>query len=325
MRGLPPLQALRCFVAVARDGSVSSAASSLHLSQPAVSLQIKNLEERTALRLFHRTSAGLTLTREGAVLLADAEAAIGALMDFSTAVATLQGAARPLLRVGTILEPDFIRLGAFLKELIRSAPNVETQLRHGMSDDALMHVLRRELDVGFYLDLPAGPTSDQGRTSSLGGRMSYLRVRPLKTFIYRVAAPPGWASHVVGRDWRELAALPWLATPEASAHRRLLDSVFEPLGVQPQRVALTDQESSMIDLLKSGVGLSLVRSEIAQREARAKNLVLADRVRIRCAMSFVCLEARATEPSIAQALGAIERAWGSLSLESMKAHVPKSA
>jgi len=62
MTELPRSQALRCFITIAREGSVSKAASVLHLTQPAVSLQLKALEESTGLQLFNRTPGGFTLT-----------------------------------------------------------------------------------------------------------------------------------------------------------------------------------------------------------------------------------------------------------------------
>ena len=55
-------------------------------------------------------------------------------------------------------------------------------------------------------------------------------------------------------------------------------------------MALVDQEASMLDLVKSGVGLSLVRDSIAMRESQARGLVVADRVSLDCALSFVCPE-----------------------------------
>ena len=55
MDELPRIQSLRCFITVAREGTVSRAASLLKLTQPAVSLQLKGLEESTGLQLFHRT------------------------------------------------------------------------------------------------------------------------------------------------------------------------------------------------------------------------------------------------------------------------------
>ncbi len=66
MSDLPRTQALRCFVTVAREGTVSRAAGLLNLTQPAVSLQLKALEESTGLQLFNRTPGGFTLTEAGA-------------------------------------------------------------------------------------------------------------------------------------------------------------------------------------------------------------------------------------------------------------------
>jgi len=136
--------------------------------------------------------------------------------------------------------------------------------------------------------------------------------RTLARFSYRVLAPAGWGPQVRGKDWKALAALPWLATPAASAHHRLLRRVFGSgslTGMEPRRVALVDQEASMLDLVKSGVGLSLVRDSIAMREAQAHGLVVADRVALECDLSFVCLAARTGEPVIASALAALDSVW----------------
>jgi len=296
----PDLQILRAFVLAAREGSVSRAAERLHLTQPAVSLQLKRLAEETGLQLFTRTPHGLALTADGAALLPQAERVLAAVGDLQQAARNLQGTVRGALRIGTILDPEFTRLGVFLRELVESAPQIETELRHGMSGSVLAQVLRGELDVGFHLD----PGEDSQTATS-----APLSVRTLTRFTYRVVAPAGWGPQVLGRDWKALAALPWLATPPESAHHRLLERVFAPLGLSPRRVALVDQEASMLDLLKSGIGLSLVRDSIAIRECQAHGLVMADRVQLDCALRFVSLAARRDEPVIASAWDALARAW----------------
>ena len=121
-------QALRAFVAVAREGQVSRAAQRLHLSQPAVSLQLKALADATGLTLFSRTPQGMALTGDGAALLPLADKALAALADFGQAAAGLQDTVRGTLRIGTILDPEFTRLGAFLKQLIETRPQVQTEL-----------------------------------------------------------------------------------------------------------------------------------------------------------------------------------------------------
>lgn len=299
----PPIdpQTLRAFVAVAREGNASRAALRLHLSQPAVSLQLKTLAEATGLQLFTRTPQGMALTRDGAALLPVAERALAALADVGQAAAALHQTVRGTLRIGTILDPEFTRLGGFLRELVETAPQVGTELQQGMSGEVLERIGRRELDVGFFLDLPADPLA------------APYRLKALTRFTYRVLAPAGWGPLVRGKDWKALAALPWLATPPASAHHRLQRRVFGPgslTGLEPRRVARVDQESSMLDLVKSGVGLSLVRDAIAMREAQAHGLVVADQVALECDLSFICLAERAGEPVIAAALAALDAVWG---------------
>jgi DNA-binding transcriptional LysR family regulator len=298
-------QTLRAFVAVAREGSVSRAAVRLHLSQPAVSLQLKTLAEATGLPLFTRTPQGMVLTADGAALLPVADRALAALADFGQAAASLHTTVRGTLRIGTILDPEFIRLGGFLKQLVETSPLVGTELRQGMSGNVLAQIDRGDLDVGFFLDLPHDPV-DAGPGGS-------YRLRPLTRFTYRVLAPAGWGPQVRGKDWKALAALPWLDTPPASAHHRLQRRVFGPnslTGVEPRRVALVDQEASMLDLVRSGVGLSLARDSIAIREAQARGLVIADQVALECALSFICLAARVGEPVIARAWDALDAVWG---------------
>src|SRR6478752_4030569 len=92
-------QILRAFVAVAREGNVSRAATRLHLSQPAVSLQLKRLADETGLLLFTRTAQGLALTGDGAALLPPAERVLAALEDFQHAAQRLHSTVRGTLRI----------------------------------------------------------------------------------------------------------------------------------------------------------------------------------------------------------------------------------
>src|SRR6266850_927765 len=141
------LRALRAFVLAAHEGSVSRAAEKLHLSQPAVSLQLKQLAGITGLELFSRTSTGLLLTRDGAALLPHAERALQAQADFLLAAQRMKGT----LRVGTILDPEFTRLGAFLRELVALAPELRPELHQGMSGQVMDALLKGDLDVGYTI------------------------------------------------------------------------------------------------------------------------------------------------------------------------------
>ncbi|MCP3727044.1 LysR family transcriptional regulator [Paraburkholderia sp. CNPSo 3272] len=291
------LTLLRAFVTVAREGNLTRAATHLHLTQPAVSLQIKHLQEGLGVALFTRTSHGLALTRDGQALLPHAERALAAAGDVQRAAAALRHEVRGRLRIGTILDPAFLRLGGFLRQLVETWPQIETALRHGMSGWVLDQVRSRELDVGYYIGQPA-PDSET------------FHVITLTRFQYRVLAPAGWKDRVKdARDWRALAALPWIWTPPASAHNRLLTTLFEAAHAKPVKVAEVDQEPSMLDLVKSGVGLTLARDSTALAEAHAHGLTIVEGVTVPTELTFITLAARRDEPTIAAALKSIETQW----------------
>jgi DNA-binding transcriptional LysR family regulator len=313
MTELPRIQALRCFITIAREGSVSRAAALLQLTQPAVSLQLKGLEESTGLLLFNRTPGGFTLTEAGAALLPLAHKAVSASSDFRTTAASLREQLRGTLRVGTILEPEFIRLGPFVRSLATSLQKTEVFLRYGISDDVLTQIGKGELDVGYYIDAaPAGsstspPKSERTSERTIGDGKFLLA--PLMRYDYRVIAPLAWSDRVQGKGWADLADLPWLATPTHSAHRRLTDDIFRTLGALPKRVAFTDQEAAVIDFVESGLCLGLARDGILDRITRKRDFVIADKVVLTCDLSFACLASRRHEDMIAHAFSAMQAVW----------------
>lgn len=289
------LTQIRAFVTVAREGNLTRAAERLHLTQPAVSLQIKALQASLDLQLFARTPSGMALTDDGAKLLPFAQRVMESVAEFRQGASGLHSTLSGPLAIGTILDPEFIRLGPFLKRLVETYPQLSTRLQHGMSGTVLQQVKSGELDAGFFIGTP--------------GREFQHQV--LTTFTYNVVAPKGWKQRVAGKDWAALAALPWIWTPPESAHNRLLAKTFARCKAQPNKVALVDQEPSMLDLVKSGVGLSLVRESIALREAHAHGLVIADAVSLTTELGFVSLARRRNEPAIAAVFALLQGLWAS--------------
>ena len=309
MNDLPRIQALRCFITVAREGTVSRAATLLHLTQPAVSLQLKGLEESTGLLLFNRTPGGFTLTEAGAALLPLAHRTVTASADFRTAADSLRESQRTTLRVGTILDPESIRLGPFVRSLATSAKKTEVFLRHGMSDDVLAQIGRSDLDVGYYIDAAPYECLASGVLPERTIDDGKFLLTALMRYDYRVIAPRQWSDKVLGKDWADLIDLPWITTPLASAHRRLIDSVFRPTGSLPKRVAYAEHEDAMIEFVEAGSCLSLARDCVLDRIARSRNFVIADKVSLTCDLSFACLTSRRHEPMIAQAFAAMQTVW----------------
>ncbi|MGJ7608703.1 LysR family transcriptional regulator [Variovorax sp. LT1R20] len=300
---------LQAFVAVAREGSVSRGAQRLFLTQPAVSLQLKELGALVELELFQRTPTGLLLTRDGAALLNHAEHALEGLNDFAVAADRLKGGVRGSLRIGTILDPEFTRLSPLLKELVTLAPELETELHHGTSGEVLARLLSKELDIGFYLGDPDASDLPQANSAARRSDGKTFHSEVLTRFAYQVIGPSGWAPQVLGREWLDLACLPWVLAPATSSHSRLLAPVLQAHKLVLKKAAQADQETSMLALVRAGVGISLARDAVALRASQRDGLVIADRVSIDCDLRFVCLAGSLKRPEVACAWQALSRAW----------------
>src|SRR6476659_1258173 len=112
-RGSVELYQLRSFVEVADLGHLTRAADKLHISQPALSAQIKALEDELGVALFERTPTGMVLTAAGQRLLPEAEKVVAAAVSLRSQAKAFQGEAGGRARVGTLSDPAFLRLGDF--------------------------------------------------------------------------------------------------------------------------------------------------------------------------------------------------------------------
>ncbi len=289
---------IKAFIAIAQEGNLTRAAERLCITQPALSLQLKKLQDSVGLVLFKRTPRGMQLTDEGRRLLASAEQALESFAAFQSAAAGLKGIVHGELKVGTIVDPEFLRLGVFLKMMANHHPGLTYELRHGISGSVLKEVEQGSLDVAFTLGFPG-----------LAELTQRYHVHVLADFNYRVIAPPSWRSLVKGKDWQGLSLLPWIATPPESVHHRLLGRVFGDLGIEPNVVAKVDVESSMMDLVQSGVALALARDSLALQAAHEQGIVIADKVSIDASLGFICRRDRFTEPPIRAAMEVVRAVW----------------
>ena len=72
-----------------------------------------------------------------------------------------------------------------------------------------------------------------------------------------------WADELANAPWEDVAARPWVMAPDGSSHRQLILELFRERGSQPDRTIESDNEFVIANLVESGVGVSLVREEVA--------------------------------------------------------------
>lgn len=297
------INALLAFVTVVKEGSVSAAADTLNLTQPAVSHQLKRLSTETNVILFTRTSSGLQLTQDGANLVAKAERVIEAAADFHRSAHKHAGRISGKLRIGTIVDPAFIRLGQLLHQMRHDYPDIETELIHGVSGETLSRLRRNQIDAGFYL---SGPDDFENIHSEHEEPIHAMR---LADFNYRIIGPTGWQKQLETASWAELAALPWIGTPEISVHHRLLKPIFANHNVTQNIVARVDQEASMLEMVRSGIGLSLCRDSIALSQKQSAGLALCPTINVPATLSFITLVRRKTDITTSVLFESVSGIW----------------
>lgn len=288
------LYQLRTFAAVAETGHLTRAADRLHISQPAVSAQIKALEEELEVRLFERGPAGMALTLAGTRLLEQAAKVLAAAEELRNAAKSLKGEIAGRLRIGTIGAPEFIRLGEFSSRAVERFPLLELEFHGEISGVALEAVRDGTFDASFYV-----------------GDLVYPNVAgvALREITFRVVAPAAWADRVRQADWSALAAMPWILMPPISTHSQLARNMFRENGVEPAQVIEADQESMIANLVVSGVGVSLLPDPLALNMRAEGRVCIAEKTVTPATLWFIYLRERANDPLIKGVSELIRSLW----------------
>jgi len=288
------LYQLRSFVTVAELRHLTRAAEKLHISQPALSAQIKSLEDELGVALFDRTPGGMVLTAAGRRLLTGAEKVLAAAQTLRNEALALKGEVAGTARVGTHSDPALIRLGEFMTATVERYPLLQLELHHAISGEAFELVCSGGLDASFYF----GPLSHPNVTGLA-----------LREITYRVVAPAAWQERIAHAEWREIAALPWIITPSISTHNQLVMALFRDEGLEPTKVIEADQEAVISTLVVAGVGLALLREDLVRQKAVEGQICFWKDVGATTTLWFIYATAREHDLVIAALLDVLRETW----------------
>jgi DNA-binding transcriptional LysR family regulator len=287
---------LRTFVAVARDGGITRASDSLHLSQPAVSAHIKAMEETLGLALFDRTPRGMRLTGEGGCLLGKAEDILAAHRSLLEEATRLRKRMAGTLRLGVGGIASTRALGRLLSAMAELHPEVTVDLRHAPSAEIRATLLDGGLDAGFFNE-SAEPDPA-------------LSVIDVSEFGIVLAAPPGWVPVPSTLDWKVLEALPWIV-PGPNTHCGLAaETLFREKRLRPRRTLPIEGEAITRTLIAGGVGLGFLHDRTAREAEAAGEVVVLRALEERVRVLFATRRTQDDTPLVAMARTLVGRAEG---------------
>jgi DNA-binding transcriptional LysR family regulator len=143
------LRQLRTFVTIVEELSFSRAAQRLHVAQPALSVQIKALEEELGIKLLERNSRSVRLTPEGAVFLIEAQQVLAAARRAQDQAHRARHGLIGTLRIGVIAPAANTRLAAALRSYRAAFPEVDLFLNELTSSQQIESLLAEQIDVAF--------------------------------------------------------------------------------------------------------------------------------------------------------------------------------
>lgn len=274
-RALPPLNALRAFEAAARLLSFKRAAAELHVTQGAISHQVRALEAALGVTLFVRLHRALRLTDAGARYLPAVRGAFDALDAATRALAPAGGGAR--LRVSVL--PSFgarwlvPRLGGFRAK----HPRIDLAVH---SSRELVDLAREPVDIGIRYGAGAWAGLHVERLMS-------DEIAPVASPRLAVARPEDLRRHTLLHDDSSAGWRDWLAAASVR-------------GVDAERGIVFEDSGQLVQAAVDGHGVALARLRLAEADLRAGRLVqlFARTQPAPFAYYVVCLPSRAEEPAI---------------------------
>jgi LysR family transcriptional regulator for metE and metH len=232
---------LKLIVAVTEEKSVTKAGELLHLTQSALSHQLREIEEKLGTPLFLRMNKKMILTQAGERLLSTARQVLDEMKRAEDHIAQMADSKQGTLRISTECYTCYHWLPDVMKEFRRKFPAVEVKIDAEATHRPIQALLRGKLDLAIVSD---------------GRRDKLLQYQPLfeDEFVAIMAADHPLVSrpYLRARDFADQDVILYVRPEEST----LFEKILRPAGVTPARVSEVPLTEAIIEMVKAGLGIS---------------------------------------------------------------------
>ncbi len=246
------LHQLRCFLAIIEEGGFNKATTRLHITQPALSYQIKQLEQELSARLFHRKPGGVSPTEAGRVLFQHTQEIMDAVRRARHAVSELADGVGGEVRIGTINSVGIYFLPQVLWHIRENFPDARPTVLYRFSAEIVDALLANRIDLA----LVANPRSDR-------------RFRMETIVEEKVSLVCGRSHPFYGRKMirpSELKGLQFISLSTESPTGKLIREFLARLGVSVEPVVSTDNVETVKKMVEIGLGVAFLPDMVTAGE-----------------------------------------------------------
>jgi len=240
------LRHLEALVAVAAAGNFTRAAKALNLSQPALTVQIRQLEEVVGVRLLDRNTRSVRLTRIGQQLTPEIQRVLREIDSVLLNAHDFSRGDRGSVSVAALPSVCSTILPGIVAGFRRQSPGVTVVLKDAVAQRVLGMVKNGEVDFGVGSFADSDPAIETVPLFTDRMRVVFARNSPLR---HRRTVP-----------LREVAGLPLILMDAQSSVRTLLDRAFHSLGLFPTPAYEATYMSTAVGMVKAGLGVAVLPS-----------------------------------------------------------------
>lgn len=261
------LQQLITFSTVISEGSMTAAAEKLYLTQPAVSQQIRNLEDEMGVNLLDRGSRHAKPTVQGQLLYDYAKRIIALTQQAQVAIQTMGEGVKGSLRIGTLNSIGLQLISPAISAFMKHNTKISISLTYEEGAEIFKSLARGELDVAILPDM----------ASEYGQEMQDLVSRPLlKDEMWLVASGKD-ASVPDEAHVADLATKPYMRlTDRYEGFEKVLKGACEKAGVKLQPVFETNNVGTLKRVIEAGLGWGFLPSHAIRKQVRMGRLTTVD-------------------------------------------------
>jgi LysR family transcriptional regulator, low CO2-responsive transcriptional regulator len=297
------LRQIRIFASAAAHLSFARAAEELHLSPPAVSIQIAQLEREARVPLFERLGRRLYLTAAGSALLRASTAILGQLRSVEEELAALRGVEGGLLNVGVISAGDFF-LPGLLAEFCARHRGVQVALSVCNREELIRRLDHNLVDLAVMAQRPEGEDF----------AAAAFAAHP----VVIVAAPRHPLAGARGVALSALAREPFIAREHGSLTRSVMDETLRRARLKPAIAIEAASNETIKQAVAAGFGLAFMSTHAIGLEVQARRLAVLDIAELPVRRTWFAVHRRGKQlPAVARAFGAFLEKEGEARMKQM--------